>query len=81
MSDKEMEIVRRFGASTYAVYVYFKRSIMARRIDMEVDLNLSNNSLTKAIANLKSANVISRTRIKNRLIETEIKNETEWRIQ
>lgn len=81
MSDAEVDLSRMIGASAFLVYSYLRKCPRASYLDIECDLGIHKNTVTKTIRLLKDHNIIERKVIRNNVKDTLFIDENNWRIQ
>lgn len=80
MSGKELEISRKFGASTFSIYFYVKSFPRSRSVDIEADLGISDKTVTRMLKTLQDNGIIKRKMITNKIRHIDILPEKEWKI-
>jgi DNA-binding HxlR family transcriptional regulator len=81
MTDKEIEMASKLGASTFLLYSYLKRSKRSSTLDITLDIGLSDKTIIQGLKRLTESKVIERKMITNTIREIHINHENNWNLQ
>jgi DNA-binding transcriptional regulator GbsR (MarR family) len=62
MIEKELDIARRFGASSFLLYAAFKDQSKFTTLDAETTTGLSRDCISQNLKKLLDSNILSRTK-------------------